>query len=223
MNGSQLFVNTIDYTIPELILFAGGCLLWVVVYAILIRNDRKFGIIEMPVIAGASNFAWEILWSLKYQPDTGQLLVWTYRAWLILDLYIFYRLIMDGARFVSTPLIKRHFKPIVIVVTISMLVLYYFYIGEGYDTPIGAHSAYIAQLLISVYYILLILNIDEVRNLSMEIAWLRMIGTAMNTVFMFMHYPDHHFLHTMGVLAFFMDNFYIWFLYQRRARRLSIS
>ena len=223
MNGSQLFVNTIDYTIPELILFAGGCLLWVVVYAILIRNDRKFGIIEMPVIAGASNFAWEILWSLKYQPDTGLLLVWTYRAWLILDLYIFYRLIMDGARFVSTPLIKRHFKPIVIVVTISMLVLYYFYIGEGYDTPIGAHSAYIAQLLISVYYILLILNIDEVRNLSMEIAWLRMIGTAMNTVFMFMHYPDHHFLHTMGVLAFFMDNFYIWFLYQRRARRLSIS
>ena len=223
MDGSKLFINTIDYTIPELILFAGGCLLWVVVYGILIRNDLKFKIIEMPVIAGASNFAWEILWSLKYSPDTGLLLVWTYRAWLILDIYIFYKVIVDGSRFVYTPMLKKHFKKAAVLSMLAFLVLYYFYIGEGYDTPIGAHSAYIAQLLISVYYILLIFRIDDVRNLSTEIAWLRTIGTGMNTVFMFMHYPDHHFLHSMGVMAFFMDSFYIWFLYQRRANRITIA
>jgi hypothetical protein len=223
MDGSQLFINTIDYTIPELILFAGGCLLWVVVYAILIRNDIKFKIIEMPVIAGASNFAWEILWSLKYQPDTGQLLVWTYRAWLLLDLYIFYKVLVDGNRFVATPLLKKHFKLVSIISMLAFLVLYNFYIAEGYATPIGAHSAYSAQILISVYYLLLIFRLEDVSGLSLNIAWMRTIGTAMNTVFMFMHYPDHHFLHTMGVLAFFMDMFYIWFLYQRRANRISIA
>lgn len=223
MNGADQFLNLVDYTIPEQILFAGGCLLWVLVYAILIRNDIKFKIIEMPIVAGCSNFAWEILWSIFYQPDTGQLLVWTYRAWLVLDVYIFYKVIMDGDKFVATPYLKKYFKPLTVLMMLAFLLVYYFYIGEGYDTPIGAHSAYIAQLFISVYYILLIFRLPDISRLSMPIAWLRMLGTAMNTVFMFMHYPDHHFLHSMGVLAFIMDNFYIWFFSQRRQNKISIA
>ncbi|MBL0175112.1 MAG: hypothetical protein IPP94_07580 [Ignavibacteria bacterium] len=221
--GSTHFINLIDYTIPEMILFAGGCLLWVAVYAILIRNDRKYRIIEMPVIAGCSNFAWEILWSGPYSPDTGQLLVWTYRAWLLLDVYIFYKVIVDGDKFVSTPFVKRNFKVLTVLTMLSLLVLYNFYIMEGYDTPIGAHTAYIAQLFISVYYLLLIFRLEDVTRLSYSIAWLRTLGTAMNTVFMFMHYTDHHFLQSMGVLAFVMDMIYIWFLHQRKNNRISIA
>lgn len=74
-----------------------------------------------------------------------------------------------------------------------------------------------------MYYLLLIFRLEDVTRLSYSIAWLRTLGTAMNTVFMFMHYTDHHFLQSMGVLAFVMDMIYIWFLHQRKNNRISIA
>ena len=52
------WLNTVDYTIPELVLFGIGCFLWVIAYGILIRNILVYKKIEMPTIAGCGNFAW---------------------------------------------------------------------------------------------------------------------------------------------------------------------
>ena len=215
--GSEMFINTLDYTYLELFLFAGGCLLWVVAYALLIRNARKFHIAEMPVIAACSNFAWEILWSIPFQTDMGYFLVWTYRAWLILDIYIIYTVLQYGHKVVTTPFIKQNFKPIAIGTIFSFLILYYFFIKQGFDEPIGANSAYIAQLFISAGYLIILFNLRDLTGLSSAIAYLRTIGTGMNTIFMIIHYTDNHFLHTMGILAFILDCTYIY-LYQKRKK-----
>jgi len=215
--GSKMFINTIDYTYLELFLFAGGCLLWVVAYALLIRNARKYQIAEMPVIAACSNFAWEILWSIPFKTDMGYFLVWTYRAWLILDCYIIYAVLQYGHKIVVTPFIKKHFKPIAISTIFAFLILYYFFIQQGYGEPIGANTAYIAQLFISAGYLIAILNLRDLTGFSQAIAYLRTIGTCMNTVFMLIHYPHNHFLYTMGILAFVLDSSYIY-IYQRRLK-----
>jgi len=214
--GRTSLLNLIDYTPAEMVLFAGGCVLWVVAYGILIRNGYRYKVIEMPAIAAASNFAWEALWSTMFETDMGVFLIWTYRAWILFDLVIFTMVLKYGAAFVQTPALRKAFAPLTLTSMLAFAVLYYFFTAQGHDTPIGANSAYIAQLFISVYCVLLVLQRNDFTGFSLVFAFLRTIGTGMNTVFMFLHYPDNHWLHSMGVIAFLLDSIYITVFIKKR-------
>ena len=205
MTTSASFLNLSEYPVHEMILFAGGCLMWVVAYAIIIRNGIKHKVIEMPVFAAASNFAWEFLWATIFKTDMGQFLIWTYRSWLILDIFIFYMVLKYGDKNAFTPMIRKYFKSFTLAAMFGMMILYYLFTSEGFDTPIGANSAYIAQLFISVLYLILILRQEDLSGFSLSVAYLRSVGTGLNTVFMILHYPDNHFLHAMGLIALVLD------------------
>jgi hypothetical protein len=220
-NDPSHWLNLIDrhcvpYTYAELILFGGGCLMWVVAYGILIRDSFRFKYMEMAAVAGCSNIAWEFIWSWAFQTDMGRFLVWTYRAWFFLDVFIFWQLLRLGDQQVTQPAFKKHFKPAAILITLAFASLYYFYAKQGMDTLIGANSAYLCQLVISSTCLLLLLGSPTLRGFSMPIAWLRSVGTGLNTVMMILHYPDNHFLHLMGILSAIMDAVYIYSFYGRR-------
>jgi hypothetical protein len=218
-------VNTRDYSTIELLLFGVGCYMWVVVYILYIREIRRGQCIGMPVFAACSNFAWEIVWGvIPPSTDMGPLLVWAYRAWFFLDLYIIAGVIRYGVAQIGTPAVARNFKPLVIATVAGMTVLYYFFKSEGYDTSIGATSAYIAQMFISVLYLLLLLRHQKHVWASLPISWFRMIGTGLNTIFLFLHYPHMYFLLSLGVMSLIIDNIYIYvFISGRRkgARELA--
>ena len=183
----ESLVNTRDYSTIELILFGVGCYMWVIVYALYIKEIHQGKAIGMPVFAACSNFAWEIVWGvIPPSTDMGPLLVWAYRAWFFLDLYIIVGVYRYGTAQISTPALVRYFKPAVILTVAGMTTLYYFFKSEGYDTSIGATSAYIAQMFISVLYLLLLLRHQRHVWQSLPITWLRMIGTGLNTVFLFL-------------------------------------
>lgn len=223
MNHADDLLNLTDYPPLQMTLFAVGCLMWVVAYGIIIRNGLKYKVIEMPVFAAATNFAWEFLWSTVFETDMGQFLVWTYRAWLVLDIFIFYMVLKYGIKNVFTPQIKRHFKPFTLAAMLLMMVLYYLFTKGGFDTSIGANSAYIAQLFISSMYVVLILQQKDLTGFSVWVAFLRTIGTGLNTVFMLIHYPENHFLHAMGIIAFILDSVYITLFLARRKGKLKIA
>jgi hypothetical protein len=208
--------NCVPYTWPELLLFGGGCLMWVVAYAILIRNAFKFKYIEMAAVAGCSNIAWEFIWSWAFRTDMGLFLVWTYRAWFFLDIFIFWQMLKWGGKQVTQPAFKRHFKAASVLITLGFALLYYFYAKQGMDTLIGANSAYLCQLVISSTCLLLLLGSPSLAGFSLPIAWLRSLGTGMNTVMMILHYRGNHFLHLMGILSFIMDAVYIYNFYRMR-------
>jgi len=225
INDPSHFLNFVDrncvpYSYLELFLFAGGCLMWVVAYAIIIRDARKYSIMDMAAVAGCSNFAWETVWSWAFKTDMGWFLVWTYRAWFFLDIYIFYLLLKHGASQVTTPMVKKHFKALCWIGLAGFNILYYFFIKEGHDTLIGANSAYIAQMFVSVCSLLVLWSTPDLKGLSWNVAWLRSFGTGANTVFMFMHYPGNHFLHSMAAGSFVIDMYFLWtFLGYRKALR----
>jgi hypothetical protein len=212
-------VNTRDYSTIELLLFGVGCYMWVIVYALYIKEIRRGAAIGMPVFAACSNFAWEIVWGvIPPSTDMGPLLVWAYRAWFLLDLYIISGVYRYGAVQIATPALVRNFKSMVVITTLGMTVLYYFFKSGGYDTSIGATSAYIAQMFISVLYLILLLRHQKHVWQSLPISWLRMIGTGLNTIFLFLHYPHMYFLLSLGVMALIIDNVYIYlFIRGRRA------
>jgi hypothetical protein len=220
----ETLVNTRDYTTTELILFGVGCYMWVVVYILYIKEIRQGKCIGMPVFAACSNFAWEIVWGvIPPSTDMGPLLVWAYRAWFFLDLYIIAGVYRYGAAQVATPAIKSYFKPLVAATVVGMTILYYFFKSGGYDTSIGATSAYIAQMFISVLYLVLLLRHQKLVWQSLPISILRMVGTGLNTIFLFLHYPHLHFLLSLGVMSLIIDNVYIYLFISGRTRRATQS
>jgi hypothetical protein len=219
----ESILNTKDYTTLELVLFLIGCYAWVIIYAVYIRNIRKFKFIEMPVFAASGNIAWEFLWSFVFRPDLGLAFVWAYRAWFFLDIYIFYSVLKDGDKQIFVPEISRYYLPVMTFVTLAWGVIFYFFTKGGYDTSIGANSAFSLNLVISGLYILLFFKVINKDPLSYFVAWLKMIATTTNTVFLFLHYPENHFVQTVGVLMFILDNVYIVLLIQSRRQKAAVA
>ena len=210
--------NCLPYTWPELILFAGGCLMWVAAYALIIRNARKYRLVDMAIAAGCSNFAWEFLWSFPFKTDMGWFLVWTYRAWFFLDIYIFWLMLEYGPAQVKSPLTRRFFKPLCVAMLGGFTLIYFFFIKEGHDTLIGANSAYIAQMFVSVLSLALLLGNPGLQGFSFHVGWLRSFGTGANTVFMFLHYRGNHFLHSMAATSFIIDMVFLGAFLRLRSR-----
>src|SRR6185436_16658249 len=111
---TEPLINTTDYTPFELFLFIGGCFLWCVVYVIYIINGKKYKFIEMPVFAAAGNIGWEFTWAWLHRTDMGLLLVWCYRIWFILDIFIFADVLRYGHKQVATPAIQRWWTPLLV-------------------------------------------------------------------------------------------------------------
>jgi hypothetical protein len=216
-------INLSSYTPLEMVLFAGGCYIWVAVYIIYIRHIMKHRMIGMPVFAAASNIAWELVWGFVPPfTDMGLIVKWGYRIWFLLDLYIFAGVIRLGAAQVSIEALKPRFKPVIIFVAIAWAVVYYFFKAEKNDTPIGAISAYVAQSFISVLYLLLLLRHHRLVWFSYPIAWLKMLGSGLITVFMFIHYPANHFLQTIAGACLVIDCMYIYVYDQRRRSEVDL-
>ena len=210
------WINLQVYSPFELVLFGVGCSMWVVVYFLYARHIARHMMIGMPVFAAASNFGWEFVWGfLPPYTDMGLLFLWGYRIWFFFDLYIFYGVWRYGAEQLSIPALKRHFKPLIIFVAVCWGLLYWFFKAQGYDTPIGANSAYVAQILISILYLLLILRHRKFVWSSAPIAWLRSLGTGFISIFMFLHYPENYLLLMLCTLSAVIDGVYLYVFHRR--------
>jgi hypothetical protein len=211
----QLF-NLVDYTPAQLIVFNVGCGLWAVIYLIYIRNHRRSGFLEMPDIAAASNFAWEFLWAFVFTANMGLLINWCYKIWFFLDIYIFFVVLRDGREQVTRPAFYRHYRPLILAILIAWGVGYYFFTAEGYDTATGLTSGLIANLAISAQYPFMMFGQKDLSVVSTPVAWLKMIGTGLITVFAFMYFQEAWFIKAMGVVVLLLDLYYIYLLAQRR-------
>jgi hypothetical protein len=208
------WINTENYTTAQLVWNGIGCLFWVITYAALVREIiiRKF--VEMPFFIAAGNIAWEFIWSFFYHPDTGKLYSLSYQGAFVLDVFIFYSVLKYGSKQVNISEIKKHFTWIAVGLLIMWLPLNYFYVAQGFDTPIGANSGYILNIIISLLYPILLLSNDPT-NFSKIVAWCKFIGTGCITVSMFLIYPSNYFVQTLGATCFVLDFFYSILLTQK--------
>ena len=221
LNGSyDGFWNLTDYTPVEMALFAGGCWLWVLAYAILIRNLRKYKFVEMPTIAGAGNFAWEFAFSwIGPFTNMGFLCLTAYRAWFFLDIYIWYNLAKYSPYDTTVQLFRRHKWAYALIITILWLVAFQTFRWSDLEWIIGARTAYFLNGVIALQYFVNYLRLGPKYPFSINIAWMKGLGTGANTVFMWLHYPDDHFLHFCGVFIAIVDIVYFSILFRDRVLR----
>lgn len=214
------WINFQEYTPLELFLFAGGCSLWVAVYVILLRNIVRKKYFEVPVFAACADVGWEFCWSFLAATNMGLLLERTYQIWFSIDVFLFAGLLMYGWKQITVPVLRerRYYIPSCILITVLWAAASYFMHIQGLDTPIGARSAYLDQMCISFLYIPLMLRQPDLKNYSYAAAWLRTIGTGMNTIFMNIHYPDDYFLRLIATASTALDLTYVY-LFTMRLRR----
>lgn len=198
------WINTKDYTTATLIWNGTGCLFWLITYTALIISIFKKKFVEMPFVIGAGNIAWEFVWSFIAHPTTGRFYAMSYQGCFFLDVFIFWMMFKYGAKQIEVPLVKKYFKLVLIGLLIIWLPLNYFYVVQGYDTPVGANSGYILSLFISLLYPLLLLR-NTPTNFSPVVAWAKFIGTGCVTVSMFLMYPTNYFVQTLGAACFVLD------------------
>jgi hypothetical protein len=220
---SPAWFNTVDYSVPLLILFAIGCLGWVVSYVAVLRSVRKFQFVEIPAGAVVANVAWEFVWGFVYQTNMGLTFVWGYRIWFFLDVFIVYMLFKYGWKQLDSMLLKPLFRPGAAFGIVAWGVSLYYFIGEGYDTPYGAISGYILNVMMSALYVVLIVKkADDIRYFSGVVAWSKMLGTALLSVFNFIVRPEDYLLMTLYTVTFVLDVLYIG-IYRSLARNAATA
>ncbi len=207
---SQDLLNLTDYTPLQIGLFGVGCFGWVIFYGYVVRGIIKNKFVEIPAASVMTNIAWEFVWGFLFAPNMGLIFVWGYRVWFVLDVYIAYSLFKYGDKQISNPVIKKYFKPITAIAIVTWVFTIYFFVAEGYDrdTP-GLVSGYILNVIVAVLYILLILKHPKISDFSYVVAWSKMLGTAIASVFCFWVFPDMPFMLTLCVLCFILDTTYI--------------
>lgn len=204
------WINLCDYTHLQIALVLIGTMFWNIAYYIIIRNGIKHQFIEMPLLAGASNLAWEFVWGFMVVTDMGKLFVWGLRIWFFLDVFIFYMLLRYGDKQISNPAIKKIFRPLEIVIFLFWIPIFYFMYHEGYDTSMGAISAYIITVVMDSLFLYQLLGPPIGSVLSSRVGWMRLLGNTPMTLFVFLKYPDKHFLQLLTIIVFILNVAYVF-------------
>lgn len=215
------WLNLTDYNAMQLIPAFIGSLSWVIVYLLLIRNARRNHFIEMPFFIACGNIAWEFLYGFVFcqYVNMGQIFIWGNRVWFVLDVYIVFVLIFRyGAKQVVTPLLRQYFKGVVVAAVLGFTVLFYALVASGFDNAplwssgavrLGGISAYLLNIGISTLYIGLYVRAYRTEIFSTATAWLKMIGTAMFTVFFWQIDPHNYFLQALAIIVSVLDISYL--------------
>lgn len=215
-----VWINWQEYTGLEFFFYGTGCLLWVVAYAIYIRNIIRLKYVEMPVFAGCCDVAWEFVWSFLATNNMGMLFQGANYVWFFLDAgFIFtYGVLLFGWKQFSVPQLQRRalFIPMCLGIATMAGAATYFLHSQGLDNEVGGRSAYLIQLSISFLYVPLMLRQADLRNFSFTANWTRALGSAMVVVFFALHYPSDYFLLTIGASAALVDGAFLYMFVQKR-------
>ncbi|NOQ72902.1 MAG: hypothetical protein GQ574_12915 [Crocinitomix sp.] len=209
------YFNLCDYSIFDLCIVGVGTLMWVVSYIAIIKSGFKNKFIEMPLFVAAGNIAWEFVWSFIYKTNMGDFYLWGYRAWFVLDLFILYLIFKYGAKQFKIPLFKKN----TVLITIGLLVFFgfffYYFAKGGYDTAIGATSAFFLSVGISTLYLVLLYTNGKAKNFSLLAGVTRAIGDTILTIFA-IYYTEIGIIAVMGTYVVILDFAYVGLLWKMK-------
>lgn len=213
---NEKWFNTDYYSVPQLILFGIGAVLWLVCYIAILRDVIKLKYIEMPAAVLCGNFAWEFLWGFIHHNNMGKALELGYMAWFFLDAFIVYNFFKYGYKQIPKAFSKQY-KILFGGGILCWGIVMNFFAIQGFDNPIGANSAYVLNILISLLYVLEILRIEDKSVLNKTAAWTKWWGTAFISIMCAWRWPDNYFVISMSIICFVLDTYY--FILFRRFKR----
>ncbi len=214
------WINLKEFTTYELTVTAIGWIFWITLYILIVRSIRKDKYVEMPWMCVMANISWEFVWGFFFydQINLGELFIWSYRAWFIMDVFILWGVFKYGRKQIQIPEIRKHFIPISVVAIALWGVLFYTFIDSGFDHKWGSQSAYILNVIISVLFITLFLRQWKFKKFSKVMAWCKCLGTLAYTIVYFNFDYPNSFVHTIGGVVLILDIIFLYLLYTRQGK-----
>jgi len=220
---SVVWLNTAKYSEPMLLLFGIGCFFWVVAYVGVLQKIRTRRYVEIPAAAVVANIAWEFVWGFVFTTDMGMLFQWGYRIWFFLDVFITWNLFKYGPQQISNATLRRWFAPATVFGLAAWTAMLYFFVKQGMDSPYGGISGYILNVMMSALYIVLLVQQNDLRDFSYLVAWSKMLGTGILSVFNAILVPQNGFLMTLCAVTFLLDVAYIVTFHKMAARLRAVA
>lgn len=219
------WINWEKYSVPEVIFFITGSVLWIIAYSAMLRNDYKNKTLSIPIINVCLNFTWEIMCAFVFFPDMGLILVIGYWLWFVMDLFIVISMFRFGRTQVRNPFLLKVYYPMLIIGLIGSFAIQWFWMAgggpgplDGWEYPMSPVSAYTINLVMSVCYIGLLFIPNFKGNLKI-VGWTKGLGTGLISVMFYLHYsdlsaPKNAYLFVLYILCAFFDAVYIYLLYK---------
>ncbi len=209
---SHPWFNTVDYTVPQIVMFTTGAVLWVAAYINTIIWIRKKEVLDIPAIAITLNFGCEITTAIFFVPNMGHALVIAYWAWMVLDAYIIYSLYRFGYKQMRVDFFKQNFHKFLILGLLVSFIVQCTFIVQ-YDLPMAPLDSYIINLVMSIcfIYMFFIPGYEGNRKLT---GWTKFLGTGIISIMFQTKYPDNYFLTSLYVFCAVFDIYYLYLLYK---------
>lgn len=205
-------IHSDTYPLSAMIFYYLGAVAWLTTYVMIVRRIFKDKFVEFPVIVVAGNVSWEIIGGFIIYPPLpfgGELLLYGWRAGVILDAIILYGVFKYGHKQWNHPLLQKYHALITTIAFFGLGALTYTYYTAGYDLPMMFNSGMLLNLVMSVLCINLFLLKPDYR-FSPYIAWGKFLASSVFfMIYLFIVKPDAYFSVVLGVLCFILDITYI--------------
>jgi hypothetical protein len=96
--------------------------------------------------------------------------------------------------------------------------LFYTFIDSGFDYRWGSQSAYILNVIISVFFLVLFLKQWTFKKFSKIMGWCKCLGTLAYTIVYFQYDPPNTFVHFIGFVVLFLDILFLYLMYNRQGK-----
>ncbi len=196
---------------PVLIFGGLGGLFWGLAYILVIRRsfmERTFGI---PFAAMCANISWEFTFSFLYPPqNTAQWLI--NLLWFILDIIIIYTYLRFGRPDFTSLLPKVLFYLTFVMMVGIAFVLIYTSVPEFNDL-VGKYSAFTIDFMMSMLFVIMLLQRGSTRGQSFYIAMLKLVGSAFYSIVFYTFDPDAYFLIALYILTLVFNTIYAYMMF----------
>ena len=169
-----------------------GCVMygaWTAAYFFIIVSCFKQKSYGVPWVCLVFNVVWEACFSFNLLDQRlFWFFLWGNRLWLAFDLVIATQFLMYGPRVQVQPLLRRYFYPVA-ALTLALCVGGLVTFTPFFNEFTGSASSMMMNFVMSLLYIFMLLERPDLKGISYPAAWLKMIGTAGGSVFLYFWLP----------------------------------
>jgi hypothetical protein len=190
-----------------------GGLFWSITYILIIRRGFKDKTYGMPLAALCANISWEGIFSFIYPHSPPQ--IYINYVWFLIDVIIVMQFIKYG-RSEFPSLSNKKFIAMLLFALATCFGLVFSITREFNDWQ-GAYAAFGQNLMMSVLFIVMLFNRNDLRGQSIFIALFKMLGTAISSLAFYLYQPisqGSFILPFLFISIFVYDMIYVILIYQ---------
>ena len=195
---------------------------WTLVYLLIIKRgfqDKTYG---MPLWALAANISWEFIFAFVLLTHNNVQHVIDI-IWCLFDVVILYQVLRFGRpSFEGTILAKYFYVMVALVVATGFGAVYTMTLQLEAPHFDGRYAAFSQNLVMSILFISMLINRNNLNGQSIYVGLLKMVGTLLPSILFYLTDPSNVYLDFLYVAIFIFDLIYVILLYVK-ARELKVN